>query len=1203
MAAISWENPSNGDWSVATNWSAGAAPSLLDSATISAPGSYTVTISGIDVANSLTFDAPQASLVETAIELIMVGALTVESGSVSLTTPNVMGSVALSGGVIAFSNGGALGTGTVSTTGGELLATASLTLSNKLTFSGTSTIAAAHGVTLSENSTSYTIGRNTTLDIGTSGQDGTILWSTSSASSVALPTTDSVDVQAGTLKAADGQFSTLMSVKQTTVAGGATIDTAGFSITIADLLGGGSVTDSGSPATLTLAAANFSGTISGALSLVANGAIILAGANTYTGTTTIQAADGLQLGSGGATGSIAGSISDAGTLTIDRSDDVMLTNAVSGAGTLRQMGTGVTSINTANTYTGGTTLSAGTLAIGNSGALGTGPLTVTNGELLGTASETLANDTVFSASGSTVTLAAAPNTTLTLTGALTLAKNDTINIGTSGQAGKIIWESTPGNSQTGDKLDLLVGVLTAGGSELGAALSAISETTVEAGATLDWAGNIGAVDSLNGPGAVTNSGAPQTMTLNGAANFSGTISGALSLVANGAIILTGANTYTGTTTIQAQDSLQLGSGGTTGSILGGDISDAGTLTIDRSDDVTLTNAVSGAGALRQMGTGVTSINTANTYTGGTTLSAGTLAIGNSGALGTGALTLMSGELLGNVSETLANKVNLSNSGSTTLAAAPNTTLVLTGALTLGGNDTIDIDAPGQDGKIVWESTPGGDTTGDKLDVLAGTLTAGSSGLDTTLRAISGTTIEAGATLDWDGNIGAIQGLEGAGTVTNSGAAQTMSLNGVTNFSGTISGALSLVFNANATLSGLEDVTGATTLNGPITLTNSGTYEIVAAKNIVGTAASSFINKGDFEKTGGDGVSIVSSSFVNDGVLDVLSGSIKFTGGFTNNGVVHGLVTQSGGVTTVSAQVPSDFNGDGFSDILWQNTDGQAQIWEMNGTSPIAGGTQVIDPNPGPAWSAVGAGDFYGDGDADILWQNANGQVSIWEMDGTTRTGGGAVSTNPGPQWQAIGTGDFNSDGLSDILFQNTSTGQVSIWEMDGNTRTGGGAVSVDPGPAWKAIGTGDFYGNGDSDILWQNTSTGQVSIWEMNGTNVIGGGAVASSPGPAWQAIGTGDFNDDGHSDILFQNTSTGQLSVWEMDGNTRSAGGAVSVNPGTSWKAVGTGDFTADGFSDDILLQNMTSGQVSIWEMNGNKRIGGGAVSPNLGTGWHAIT
>jgi hypothetical protein len=50
---------------------------------------------------------------------------------------------------------------------------------------------------------------------------------------------------------------------------------------------------------------------------------------------------------------------------------------------------------------------------------------------------------------------------------------------------------------------------------------------------------------------------------------------------------------------------------------------------------------------------------------------------------------------------------------------------------------------------------------------------------------------------------------------------------------------------------------------------------------------------------------------------------------------------------------SDFNGDGFSDILWQNVDGHAAIWEMNGLSQIAGGSQILGANPGPSWRAVG----------------------------------------------------------------------------------------------------------------------------------------------------------------------------------------------------------------------------------------------------------
>jgi hypothetical protein len=51
---------------------------------------------------------------------------------------------------------------------------------------------------------------------------------------------------------------------------------------------------------------------------------------------------------------------------------------------------------------------------------------------------------------------------------------------------------------------------------------------------------------------------------------------------------------------------------------------------------------------------------------------------------------------------------------------------------------------------------------------------------------------------------------------------------------------------------------------------------------------------------------------------------------------------------------------------------------------------------------VGTGDFNGDGHSDILWQNANGQAAIWEMNGTNVIGGGAVGPNPGTSWRAIG---------------------------------------------------------------------------------------------------------------------------------------------------------------------------------------------------------
>src|SRR6185437_9872481 len=296
----------------------------------------------------------------------------------------------------------------------------------------------------------------------------------------------------------------------------------------------------------------------------------------------------------------------------------------------------------------------------------------------------------------------------------------------------------------------------------------------------------------------------------------------------------------------------------------------------------------------------------------------------------------------------------------------------------------------------------------------------------------------------------------------------------------------------------------------------------------------------------------------------------------------------------------DFNTDGFSDIQWHNDNGQVAIWEMNGTNQISGGAQILPFNPGPSWTEAGSGDFNGDGHSDILWQDASGQIAIWNMNGTNVIGGGSLA-NPGPSWKAVGTGDFNADGAADILFQNTN-GQAAIWEINGNTIIGGGAVSPNPGPAWTAVGSGDFNADGHSDILWQNASTGQTAIWDMNGTSIIGGGTLGVNAGPSWKAIGTGDFNGDGLSDILFQNTGNGQAAVWEMNGTNVLGGGVVSSIPGTSWHAIGASDFNGDGFSD-ILWQNV-SGQAAIWEMNGTTQIPGGSqiLAANPGPSWHAI-
>ncbi|HBB86211.1 MAG TPA: hypothetical protein DC047_01185, partial [Blastocatellia bacterium] len=331
--------------------------------------------------------------------------------------------------------------------------------------------------------------------------------------------------------------------------------------------------------------------ITGAGLVTVGGTLTTSGTNTYTGTTTINIGGTVQLGSGGTTGSLSTSstITNNGNLTISRSNAVsqgidFSTGAIIGSGSLTKAGTGTLTLNNINTYSGGTTISAGTILWNNNSALGTGPVTI-NDPSTGTNNTSLYRDnsngqltvniTVANQGSGTTTIGNDTGaTTLGYSGTLTLNKSVTLKGGASGgsasftglisggggvttaPAAGIVIVANSGNSYSGD-------TIISAGSTLGIGSGAIPDGSgkgnVSVAGTLDLRANSETINGLSGSGTVDNTvnaaiyaltvgNNDQTSTFSGVIkNTTGTV--ALTKTGTGTLTLSGGNTYGGATTL------------------------------------------------------------------------------------------------------------------------------------------------------------------------------------------------------------------------------------------------------------------------------------------------------------------------------------------------------------------------------------------------------------------------------------------------------------------------------------------------------------------------------------------------------------------------------------------------------------------------------------------------------------------------------
>ncbi|ECN1193537.1 autotransporter outer membrane beta-barrel domain-containing protein, partial [Salmonella enterica subsp. enterica serovar Agona] len=709
------------------------------------------------------------------------------------------------------------------------------------------------------------------------------------------------------------------------------------------------------------------------------GTLILNAENTYTGGTTISggtlvATNVDALGSGDVTDDATLELNTGGTFD----------NAISGSGQVVKSGDDVLTLSGANSYSGGTLISDGTLVASNVEALGTGDVTDdatlelnTGGDFInnigGTGRVEKSGDDKLTLSGSNT------YTGGTLISSGTLVANDVNALGT----GDVTDNATLMLNTGGDFTNNIGG--TGRVEKSGDDALTLSGSNTYTGGTLISGGTLVANDvNALGTGDITDNA---TLALNAVGDFDNAISGSGKVEKSGddALTLSGSNTYTGGTlissgTLVASNVEALGTG---------DVTDNATLELNTSG--TFDNAISGSGQVVKSGDKMLTLSGANSYSGGTLISDGTLVASNVESLGTGDVT-NNATLELNTGGDFTNNI----SGSGQVVKSGDDALALSGANSYTGGTLIssgtlvatNVDALGS-GDVTDNATLELNTGGTFDNAISGSGQVVKSG-DKTL-TLSGSNTYTGGTLISDGTLVAsnVEAL-GTGDVTDNA---TLELNTSGTFDNVISGSGQVVKSGDdaLTLSGSNTYRGGTTISGGTLVATSvealGTGDVTDNATLALNTGGDFINNiggtGRVEKSGDQTLTLSGANSYTGGTL-ISSGTLVASnvnalgsGDVTDNAV---LELNTGGTfdNAISGSGQVEKSGDGTLTLSGSNT--------YTGGTLISDGTLVASNV-----EALGSGDI--DNYAS-LQLNASGQFVTANLtthdNATTAIGAGSA---------------------------------------------------------------------------------------------------------------------------------------------------------------------------------------------------------------------